>query len=112
MWTKNDEDFLRQNKHLSNSELASSLNKSNSSIRSKKHRLGLKRTLPIGYKNNKLRLIDETFTKKVGQGSKSFGLFICDCGKMTEKRVSSVTSGLSKTCGQCVHQTDGVNLLI
>lgn len=112
MWTKSEEDYLVSNSHLSNEELSSALSKSINSIKSKKRRLKLSKRVKIGYSNNRLTLIDTPYKKRVGRENKTFGLFLCRCGKMKDIRVDSVKSGRSKSCGECLYKTEGLNLII
>lgn len=108
MWSKAEEEFLKDNIQLSNETLSSALSRSIDSIKSKKKRLQLSSSIKIGYSNNKLTLIDEPFTKN----KKKYGLFICRCGVMKEIRIDSVKSGRTKSCGSCARKNDGLYLVI
>lgn len=56
----------------------------------------------IGEKFNNLKLI-KILDKKL---SHKFAIFLCICGKYTEKKLSSVVNGTSKHCGCLTHKRD------
>jgi hypothetical protein len=100
-WEKHEEDFIRENfTEMSCGEMAEKLGRTTRSVQHKYNQMGLERPIPQPgvYKNNRLLLIstreEETETQK-----RTIGIFKCECGKITEQRLTSVVQGTIKSCG-------------
>jgi len=113
-WNESELHFLIKNYNLPNEELAILLNRSLESIKSKSKSLGLKkeRVWAIGSVFNRLRLIDIPFSRFDNSIKRIHAIFVCKCGAIVEKRLDNVTSGKTKSCGNCQHREEGVSFYI
>lgn len=100
-WEKYEEDFVRENFiKMSCKEMADKLGRTTRSVQHKYNQMDLKRPEPEPgkYKNNRLFLID-TRIESIKTQNRTIGIFECDCGKITEQRLTSVVQGKIKSCG-------------
>lgn len=102
-WTNQELKTLQENSHLPNRELCIILNRSLESIKTKlkKEKINRERVYTIGSVYNKLKLIDRPFSRFINDIKRTFGVFICECGNLVEKRIDNVVSGKVKSCGNC-----------
>ena len=113
-WNNEETGFLRKNYNLHNSELATILNRSIESIKSRAKKLQLKkeRVYSIGDKFNGLTLIDRPFFNIINNVKRRFGIFLCRCGEMKEIRLDNVTSGKTKSCGKCKDPKNSITFFV
>lgn len=103
-WSSDELEFVKNNFiKMSCSEMAGHLNRTTRSVQHVFNELGLKRPEPqVGDKFNRLT-IKEKFFEDIGTQKRMMVKCICDCGRETIQRLTSLVQGTIKSC-KCLKQ--------